>query len=75
MSTPSPLYEEEVRDLLSIIDALNKPMSTDQPKTAMLYIDAMEVTVGMNDGDNDVFTIWWDSESECFRVKQKVATS
>lgn len=66
----SPLYESEVRDLVAILDALSKPMETDQPKTDLLYISAMEVKVSQVDGPDDLFKVWWDFESECFRVER-----
>jgi hypothetical protein len=68
MSDPD-LYEAEVRDLVAYIDAFAKARDAVRPE--LLYIDAIEITVGADGGANDLFKIWWDGEIECFRIERK----
>ncbi len=65
-----PLYESELSDLKAISDAVGQFMRK-TPALNVLYVDGIEVTVGMEGGSNHVFTVWWDGESECTRIERR----
>lgn len=71
-----PLYGAELSDLHVIATAVTDFMQANQAwgSLTVLYVDGVEVTVGTEGGDNDVFRIWWDGESETARIERRVIT-
>ena len=67
-----PLYGMELSDLHVIASALSDFMQSNPAwsKLGVLYVDGVEVTVGTDGGENAVFKVWWDGESETSRTER-----